>query len=244
MQENTQTRNTVLWGILLICTGIFFLLQNMGWFGGLSDLVWTGLFGIGGLFFVYLFLSRREEQWWAAIPGFTLLGLSAVVFLDNFGPAFVEPLTGSVFLGSIGLGFILIYLANPHMWWAIIPGGVLSTLALVAGIDELPIRGFDSGGVFFLGLGLTFLVLGLLSQRTHEQLTWAFIPAAVLIVMGLLIGTNWIVFLNVLWPLALIAIGGYWIWRSRATIDATNGSQRKLPQATAESHDRERQTEG
>lgn len=219
MQENTQTRNAALWGILLICAGIFFLLQNMGWFGNLSNLVWTGLFGIGGLFFIYLFLSHRAEQWWAAIPGFTLLGLAAVVFLDNFGPGFVEPLTGSVFLGSIGLGFIMVYLANPHMWWAIIPGGVLATLALVAGIDEVPIRGFDSGGVFFLGLGLTFLVLGLLSQRTHERLTWAFIPATVLIIMGVLIGTEWIVFMNLLWPLALIIGGGYWIWRSRTSTE-------------------------
>jgi hypothetical protein len=217
MQEKIETRNAALWGILLICGGIFFLLQNMGWFGGFGDLLWTGLFGIGGLFFVYLFLSHRAEQWWAAIPGFTLLGLAAVTFLDNFGPAFVQPLTGSVFLGSIGLGFVMVYLANPRMWWAIIPGGVMLTLAVVAGLDELHWLGIDSGGIFFLGLGLTFLVLGLLSQHSHERLTWAFIPATVLIVMGILIGTNWIVFMNTLWPLALIGVGGYWLWRSMAS---------------------------
>lgn len=239
MQEKIQTRNTVVWGVLLIGAGIFFLLQNMGWFGNLSDLVWTGLFGIGGLFFIYLFLSQREEQWWAAIPGFTLLGLAAVVFLDNFGPAFIEPLTGSVFLGSIGLGFIMVYLANPHMWWAVIPGGVMTTLAVVAGIDEFHIRGFDTGGIFFLGLGLTFLVLGLLSQRTHEQLSWAFIPAAVLIIMGILIGANWTILMNVLWPLVLIAVGGYWIWHSRAAADAHHPLQRD-----AKPHNTEGQTEG
>lgn len=225
MLEKTQTRNTAVWGALLICAGIFFLLQNMGWFGNLNDLIWTGLFGTGGLFFIYLFLTRREEQWWAAIPGFTLLGLAAVVFLDNFGPAFIQPLTGSLFLGSIGLGFIMVYLANPHMWWAVIPGGVMTTLAVVAVADTLHIRGFDTGGIFFLGLGLTFLVLGLLSQRTHEQLSWAFIPAAVLIVMGILIGANWMILMNVLWPLALIIVGGYWIWRSKTTTDV----QHRLP---------------
>lgn len=217
MQEHNKTRDTALWGILLIGAGIFFLLQNMGWFGGLSDLIWTGLFGVGGLFFLYLFLRNRAEQWWAAIPGFTLLGLAAVTFLDNFGPAFIEPLTGSVFLGSIGLGFVMVYLANPSMWWAIIPGGVMTTLAVVAGVDDLHLRGIDSGGVFFLGLGLTFLVLGLLGQRTGERLTWAFIPATVLLIMGILIGTNWSIFANGVWPLALIILGGYWIWRSLTT---------------------------
>jgi hypothetical protein len=217
MQENKETRNAALWGLLLIAAGVIFLLQNLGWFGGLTDLLWTGVFGGGGLIFLYIFLAHREEQWWAAIPGFTLLGLAAVTFLDNFGPRFIEPLTGSVFLGSIGVGFVMVYLANPRMWWAIIPGGVMATLAVVAGIDEIGGRGFDSGGVFFLGLGLTFLVLGLLSQRTGERLTWAFIPATVLIVMGVLIGVNSAALINVLWPFALIVAGGYWIWRSRTT---------------------------
>lgn len=242
MQERTSTRNTALWGILLIGAGIVFLLQNMGWMGGFGDLIWTGLFGVGGLLFLYLFLSHRTEQWWAAIPGFTLLGLAAVTFLDNFGPAFVARLTGSVFLGSIGLGFVMIYLANARMWWAIIPGGVMTTLAVVAGVDELHLYrfgfdGFDSGGIFFLGLGLTFLVLGLLSQRTGEQLTWAFIPAAVLIIMGVLIGTNWENLLNIVWPTVLIAIGGYWIWRSLAakadanlTTNPTSDPRPKVPE--------------
>lgn len=214
MQERTGTRNAALWGILLICAGFFFLLQNMGWFGGLSSFVWTGLFGVGGLTFLYLFLSHREDQWWAAIPGFTLLGLATIIFLDSFGPALVKPFTGSIFLGSIGLGFVMVYLANPRMWWAIIPGGVMTTLAVVAGVDELHLRGIDSGSIFFLGLGLTFLVLGLLSQRTQERLTWAFIPAAVLLIMGALIGTNWLIFTNMVWPIVLIVVGGYWVWRS------------------------------
>ncbi len=224
MQENRQTRNTALGGILLIVAGIFFLLQNLGWFGGLSDLIWTGLFGIGGLSFLYIFFSRPKEQWWAAIPGFTLLGLSTIIFLDNFGPAFIQPLTGGIFLGSIGLGFILIYLANSDMWWAIIPGGVLSTLAVVASLDD--VQGMDTGGIFFLGLGLTFLVVGLLSQRTQEKQTWAFIPATVLIIMGILIGTNWIGFMSTLWPFVLIGAGGYWIWRTMAEKRTADLSQK------------------
>ncbi|MBX3011570.1 MAG: hypothetical protein KF832_08675 [Caldilineaceae bacterium] len=215
MQTNHETNKAGLWGLLLIGAGLFFLLQNLGWFGWLSDFIWVGIFSGGGLIFLYFFLSRRQDQWWAAIPGFTLLGLATVIFLDNLGPAFLAPFSGSVFLGSIGLGFMMVYLANPQLWWAIIPGGVMATLAVVAGADQLGFLGFDTGGLFFLGLGGTFLVLALLSQRNGEQQSWAFIPAAVLLTMGILIGTHWMIFASTLWPLALILAGGYWIWRSR-----------------------------
>ena len=211
MQENTQTRNTALGGILLIAAGIFFLLQNMGWFGNLSDLIWTGLFGVGALTFLYVFFSRPTEQWWAAIPGFTLLGLSAIIFLDNYGPRFVQPLTGSIFLGSIAVAFLLVYLVNREMWWAIIPGGALTTIAVVASLEN--VHGLNTGTVFFLGLGLTFLLLGLLSQRTDEPQAWAFIPAVVLIALGVLIGTDFR-FIGMVWPFALIVVGGYLLWRN------------------------------
>ncbi|MEZ4863791.1 MAG: hypothetical protein R3C14_20885 [Caldilineaceae bacterium] len=215
MNEQSWKKNSGLWGILLILAGIFFLLQNFGILGALSTLIWSGLFTLGGLTFVYLFLTQREKAWWAAIPGFTLLGLATVILLDQWGPGFAQGLTGSVFLGSIGLGFVMVYLANSAMWWAIIPAGVMTTLAVVAGVDEIAPRGVDAGGIFFLGLGTTFLVLALLPQHNGVRLTWAFIPAAVLLVMGLLIGTNWINYMSLVGPIALIIGGGYWIFRNR-----------------------------
>lgn len=212
MQETTPSRNTALGGILLIAAGCFFLLQNMGWFGDLSNLIWSGLLGIGALVFLYVFFSRPRAQWWAAIPGFTLLGLATIVFIDNFGPAFFQSLTGSIFMGSIAVGFVMVYLVDQSMWWALIPAGALTTIALTAGLED--VDGLDSGGVFFMGLGLTFLVLGLLTQRTAEPQAWAFIPAAILLAFGVLIGTNFSSF-GLLWPFVLIAGGGYLIWRNR-----------------------------
>ena len=38
-----------------------------------------------------------------------------------------------MFLGTIGLSFWVIYLTRRDFWWAVIPGGALMTLALVAG---------------------------------------------------------------------------------------------------------------
>jgi hypothetical protein len=96
---------------------------------------------------------------------------------------------------------------------------VLSTLAIVAGFDELNIRGIDTGGLFFLGLGGTFLLLALLTGQRGERQTWAFIPAAVLLIMGLLIGTPWLGriwfgYLDNLWPVALILVGLFWVLRN------------------------------
>jgi hypothetical protein len=220
MSQSQLHQRNALWGILLILGGIFFLLQNFGLFAGLSAIIWVLLFGAGGLFFLYLFLNDRHDTWWAAIPGSTLIGLATVVFLDELGPAALKPLSGPLFLASIAMGFALVYLVMPQHWWALFPAGVLTTLALVAGVDELGMRGFDSGGIFFIGLGVTFLIVALLPIEEGRPMRWALIPAGVLIVMGLLIGASSTFLLEFFWPLALIVGGAIMIWRYLTTHSA------------------------
>jgi hypothetical protein len=220
MSQSQSRQRNGLWGILLILAGVFFLLQNLGWFAGLWAIIWVMLFGAGGLFFLYLFLNDRRGTWWAAIPGCTLLGLATVTFLDELGPAVLEPLGGPLFLASIAMGFALVYLATPQNWWALFPAGVLATLALVAGVDVLSIRGFDSGGIFFIGLGVTFLVVALLPAENSRNMRWALTPAGILILMGLLIGASFTSLLEFVWPLALIAGGTVMIWRYLTTRSA------------------------
>lgn len=221
-QQNRWKESNAIWGILLIVGGLLFLLQNLGIFRGLAALMWVVLFGAAGLFFLYLFLKDLASNWWAAIPGSTLLGLSATVFFGEVGPRFLQPISGSIFLFSIGFGFALVYLANPRNWWAVIPAGVMTTLGVVAGIDAFGPRWMDSGGVFFVGLGLTFLLLGMLPARGEQGqaehgLRWAFIPGVILLVMGILIGTPFIGAFGYLWPLVLIVGGAYLIWRNLTT---------------------------
>ena len=214
MQEQKWAQDKLWWGLLLIAAGIFLLLQNMGIFVAVSALLAMALFTLGGLAFLFVFLTHPQARWWAAIPGCTLLGLATTTLLDNYAPPLLEPLAGSAFLGSIGVGFALVYLANRALWWAIIPGGVLSTLAVVAALDEVGDTGLDSGGVFFIGLGLTFLLVALLPHRSEERLTWAFIPATVLIILGVFVGIGLERFFNLLWPVILILIGIFWVMRN------------------------------
>jgi hypothetical protein len=92
----------------------------------------------------------------------------------------------------------------------------MATLAVVAGVDQLGIRWLDSGALFFVGLGCTFLLLGLLPLQDGKGMRWALIPGGVLLAMGLLIGTPWIGFMGNLWPLVLIIGGALLIWRQLA----------------------------
>ena len=91
--------NTTIWGLLLIVLGAFLLLQVTGLLGALSDLFWSLAFGAAGAVFLYVFLTGLHTRWWAAIPGFTLLGLAATIFYGRFAPPFLSDITGAVFLG-------------------------------------------------------------------------------------------------------------------------------------------------
>ena len=206
---DARTINTV-GAILLIGVGILLLLQNFGILGGVVALIWSLIFAAGGLIFLYMFLTNRT-QWWAIIPGFTLLGLAALIALDQFLPRIGDALGGTIFLGGIGLAFWVIYFLNREHWWAVIPGGVMFTVALIAGLDAA-FEGAETGGVLFLGLGLTFGLLSFL-PTPQGRMKWALIPAAVLLVMGLLITAATTGILAYLWPSALIVAGLYLLFR-------------------------------
>lgn len=187
----------VLWGLLLVLAGIVFLLNTMGTIT-IGDYQWAIILGIGGLAFLSVFLADRK-QWWALFPAFGLLTGSSAIFIDRSFPGFQEDLIGAIALGGIGLAFLLIFLTNLKQWWALIPAGVLISLAAMFVLGQ-------SGGVFLIGLGLTFAVLGFVPTE-HGRMRWAFIPAVALILVGLFITIAAYNLFTLLWPLALIAGG-------------------------------------
>jgi hypothetical protein len=196
----------IIWGGLLICAGALFLLFEMNLIPRAWDFVWGLLFGVSGCVFIYAFWSNRT-QWWTLIPGLGLISLALLMVLDTLLPG--ADWLGAIFLAGIGLSFWLIYAVNTENWWAVIPGGVLVTLAIVAGVDPF-VDGDISGGIFMFGLGLTFGLLGVLPIQ-EGRLKWAFIPAVVLIILGFFLISPFLPLLNYIWPLALIVLGGYFI---------------------------------
>jgi len=194
-------------GALLIVAGGLGFLQAFGFLQDASDVFWGLVFLAAGGVFLYMFAGGSASgQWWAVIPGLVLAGIGVLILL----PDSLDNLGGGVFLGAIGLSFWLIYFSGRERWWAIIPGGVLFTLALVAILPERLFGGADSGGVFFLGLAVTFLLVAILAD-----MRWAFWPAGALGVFGMfLFFQSQIYLLSYFSAAALIGAGIFIILRS------------------------------
>ena len=201
----------LVWGLLLIVGGTLFLLQNFNIIRG-ADIFWAAVFGVAGIGFVWTFVTDRATHWWALIPGFALVGISALLTLGVLAPELEDSLGGPLFLGALSLSFWLIYFNNRQYWWAVIPGGTLLTLAIVAGTENL-FGDFETGGVFFLGLALTFALLALV-PTPQGRMRWALIPAGVLLVMGVLLFATLTRAVEFVWPAALIAVGLFLIVRT------------------------------
>ena len=189
-------------GLILILAGGLFLLQGMGYLDNVGDIFWGAMFLAAGALFLFAFFTG---SWWAVIPGCVLAGIGALILL----PDSLEVYGGALFLGSIALAFWLVFLTAPReRWWAIIPAGVLTTLAAVTFLPDM-IGGMATGGVFFFGLALTFLLVALLAG-----MRWAYYPAAALAFVGLLATFSLGAISNYAWAIVLIGGGGYLVYRA------------------------------
>ncbi|MBP2018057.1 hypothetical protein J2Z79_001456 [Symbiobacterium terraclitae] len=144
--------------------------------------------------------GERDVLW-----GLVLVTAGALLLLGSLDIV-VFPwhvLTGPVVLGIPGLIFAQVFLGNRDQWWAIIPSGVLLTLASIAFIDGLLPR-LDTGWLFFLGLAITF---GLVWRETGHAQQWARVVAV--ICLGFAGLTLFGSLLRFLIPLALLGAGIY-----------------------------------
>ncbi len=202
----------IFWGLLLVVIGVIFLLQTMN----VVDLtgsawIWTLLFAAAGLSFVYVFLTNRSTNWWAIIPGLALLGLAALIGMSEYLSGAAQDWAAAVFMAALALSFLVIYLVNREFWWAIIPFGVLLTVALTVGLSS-QLGDAGTTGIMFLGMALTFGLLSLLPVA-GGRMKWPLIPAAVLVVIGILAVGLSSSTLNYIGPAALILAGIYLVFR-------------------------------
>lgn len=100
------------------------------------DATWVAAVLLAGiaLAFIVIYLSDREERWWALIP-FGSVAVVVIVILLSTQPQVATTLLGAVLFGGMGLVFYLIYALareRQRFGWALVPTTVLGTMALVA----------------------------------------------------------------------------------------------------------------
>ncbi len=199
----------IFWGILLIAGGILFLLQNVGLFA-LTN-IWPITFVLSAIVFLYAFVTSRDS-WWAVIPGMTLVGIGGLIAFEQLFPRLNDTWSVTIFMGSLALSFLAVYVRTAtREWWAIIPMGVLGTIAVLIGFE--PWLGDNLfAGLFMLGIGLTFAIVYLLPTK-EGRMRWAIYPASITGVIGLLILTVSTRLIGFIGPAAIIALGLYIIFR-------------------------------
>ena len=202
---NNRTRNW--WA--LIPAGVMFFLSLIVVLSTSVRGEWIGalfLFAVG-LSFLVVYLNNRARQW-ALLVAYILFVLSVAPAMASFRgdvPAYY----GSVFLLAVALPFFVVYFRSADNWWAIIPAGVMTTLAVVATLGIAGwIRDTDAIGLTILmgGLAATFAVLWL----RHAKL-WArdvTIVLAVLAVVAVFFGSD----PGTFWPAAFILGGAYLLY--------------------------------
>jgi hypothetical protein len=196
-----RNRSAVIWGGLLILLGLVLLLETLGLVRFLGRFIWSAILVAGGLPFLLVYASNRN-QWWALIPGFTLVGV-------GLGILAAGDLTSIIILGSISLPFWVIYLSDRRQWWALIPGWVMACVATIVLLGVIGLEWFIAPFVMFAIAAPFFLVYLL-----NPDQWWALIPAGIMTVIGILLIAGQVISTGVFWAVLLILLGLFFVYRA------------------------------
>lgn len=136
-----------------------------------------------------------------------VLGVLLLAQTTGLIPEAMASWTGTAVLGTIGLGFVAMYVTAPARWWAIIPAGTMLSLAVVTAVEPF-VPGAVSGAIVLFGIATTFAAVALLPTDGRTR-TWAWMPAAVMAVLGLMTLGAVMPVAAAFWPVLLIIGGAY-----------------------------------
>lgn len=191
-------------GVMLFLALVTLLVDNVGgeWVGSLF------LFLIG-LSFLVVYLNNRTRTW--ALLVAYILGVLSIAPAMASGGGDTAAYFGSVFLFAVALPFFIVYFRDEKSWWAIIPAGVLTVLAIIAGAAIAGWIQDGDEGVFanaFLmgGLAATFAVVWLRHARP-----WAKVVTIVLAALAVA-SVFFASYTEIFWPVAIILVGVYLLY--------------------------------
>ena len=188
--------------VFLALTTLFANTNGGPWIGALF------LFTIAVIFFA-VYLNNRTRIWALLVAYISaVLGLAPLMSVQGQGETWGASYYGAVFLFAVALPFLAIYWRTPARWWAIIPAGVLTTLAIIvamaiAGFIRSQTEGIYANAVILFGLVMTF---GIVGWRHAKR--WAKIVAVILAVAGvgsIFFASNY----QVIAPIAFILVGAF-----------------------------------
>jgi len=173
---------------------------------------WIGsmfLFLIALSFFV-VYMSNHSRTW-ALLVAYIMFVLSIAPAMASGGD--LAAYYGPVFLFAIALPFFVLYFRTDQNWWAVIPAGVMTVLALIAGAAIAGwIRNEEQGGyanaLLMGGLAVTFAIVWLRHAKDWAKVVT--IIFAALAVTSLFFAAMTEIF----WPVAIILAGAYLLYTS------------------------------
>ena len=162
-----------------------------------------------GLSFLVVYLNNRARAW--ALLVAYILGVLSLAPAMASGGGDTAAYFGSVFFLAIALPFFILYFRSNENWWAIIPAGVTTVLAVITALAIAGwIRNANQGGyanaLLMGGLAVTFAVVWLRHNKP-----WAKIVAIVL--AGVAVASVFFVSsFEIFWPIAIILGGAYLLY--------------------------------
>jgi hypothetical protein len=190
--------------VMLFLAMTTLLVDNVGgeWVGSL-------LLFLIGLSFLVVYLNNRTRLW--ALLVAYIMGVLSLAPAMASGGGDTAAYFGSVFLFAVALPFFVIYFRSPEYWWAIIPAGVMTVLAVItwaaiAGWIRSGNQGGYVGAFLMGGLAATFAVVWL----RHAQ-DWARVVTIVLAALSVA-SIFFVSYYEMFWPVALILGGAYLLY--------------------------------
>ncbi len=181
-----KIKNSV--GFFLILFGVLLVLQNLNIFkGDVGTILWAIVFGGLGIYFISQYLSNKTNWIWI-IPGISFMGFAisnAVMLIPNTN----DNLSEIISTAGIGISFVMAYLKSRANWWTLIPGGIFLSLSALSYFEGVELKGFNTDGFLFLGLGVTFFLLYFIPNPSG-RLKWAITPGLIMLFLGILVSIN------------------------------------------------------
>jgi hypothetical protein len=162
-----------------------------------------------GLSFLVVYLNNRTRTW--ALLVAYILGVLSLAPAMASGGGDTAAYFGSVFFLAIAVPFFILYFRSNENWWAIIPAGVTTVLAVITALAIAGwIRNANQGGyanaLLIGGLAVTFAVVWLRHNKPWAKIV-AIVLAAVAVASVFFVSSY-----EIFWPIAIILGGAYLLY--------------------------------